>query len=506
LGDPLQQALAEVEAAGFPERQVQLMYLGSEAELAHAAGLRDLRVRANSQRWVGVQTVASWRDADCTFEPTRVWIDGEAWLNPYSPRQIARRSAPGTQVSWPARLADRANRLDWASAGFVRTGSGWSLQRKTLRRDAQQAALDPPLVRTMHIVGAGLAGHALVARMIDCKAPGVDLQWWDLEDSDPWAGSRQPALLEHPHLSIDNNLMAQLCRAAQRALRHLPLEGAIRQGRLQQAQSAQQAAQWKSGVRSLGPLEEACEVHWLEPLQARAVSGWPAPWGALWWPNALRIDPNEWFAAIQRRAGVQPVPISRTALERAISQPADAHQWVIALGTRSFSLGPLKRLGAAAGGHLLAGASTSFDEPVEGLPSSALGGLGSISKLAGRVLVGASYCEPSQCEGLDHAGGNAQRFEAMTGLQPVGAPESFVGARLAVRDHLPLIGEIRELRSAGSVVALCGLGSRGVLWSALGAEEITARALGWSSALAPRLQQAISAQRFLGEGPRVALQ
>ena len=117
----------------------------------------------------------------------------------------------------------------------------------------------------------------------------------------------------------------------------------------------------------------------------------------------------------------------------------------------------------------------------------------------GQLFIGASRqfgTTDPQVEGWMLAKMLKRAAEYMPGLARLNGIRAWAGFRAATPDGMPLIG---ELPGQPGLYAFTGLGSRGLVWSPLGAEILAARLCGDPIPVENELASAIDPRRFLLE-------
>lgn len=498
--------------------------------------------------------------ADAVFIDSRTPVSAQ--LLPAQLASLPRLMAPGARLSALIAVGDAAQ-ADAAlrERGFEPVDSGpldltdvvlpvaLVDQQPAVRRVAslnqrrQPAAIwaSPPAAaqREAIVIGAGLAGCASAAVLAE---RGWRVTVLDAAGDLHGAGGGQPRVADHPHFSADDNRLARLSRhglwlgARWRAPR-APL------GRVQLAASA---ADWQLMARwcasgAIHPSVARC----VDAQEASALTGLRLPRGGLWIPDCDAVAPaalcRQWLDSspnIEWRPNVTVSGLQRDANSWLVFGPDGTliHQAAVVI------------LANAGGAQALAGMRWPLLQRTRGQSTrvqasaweglrSVLGGSAYACPLAdGEILVGATAEEASMLIADPEADrSNLARLQAMLGPpHAADAPASRsepapttrpagIGWRFAAPDHLPLIGalpdETQIARSAATYArndrltlptlpGLYGhfaLGSRGLLWSMLGAEVLAAMIDGGASPLEGDLLQAIDPSRFVRHRLRRAL-
>jgi tRNA 5-methylaminomethyl-2-thiouridine biosynthesis bifunctional protein len=388
--------------------------------------------------------------------------------------------------------------------------------------------------RHVAIVGGGLAGCATAAVLAD---RGWSVSLFDESRSPRAAGGNQPLIADHLHFSPDDNLLARLSRHALWLAR--PWRAAGRPiGRVQLAASAaEQAAQ----VRLCDHLGlDRSLLAWLDAGEASDRCGLRLSHGGLWMPGCDAVAParlcSGWLDSrpgIEWRGGTRVI-----ALDRA--EDDDGWHLIDSAGARLARSPVVILAGAGAAPNLagirwpplqrVRGQSTRLRaESLRGLRSILGGGAYACPLGDGETLVGSSFeaagtLAPDPQADQD----NLARLRAMLpGDTALAAPQALrsggVGWRFATPDRLPMIGaipdEARIARHHGELSrndklpmplrpGLYGhfaLGSRGLLWSILGAEVLASLIDGGAPPLESDLLRAIDPTRFVRQRLRQRL-
>jgi tRNA 5-methylaminomethyl-2-thiouridine biosynthesis bifunctional protein len=471
-----------------------------------------------------------------------IYLDGFAPAkNPdmWSPRvfrSLALTAAPGaTLATWTVAAAVREG---LGAAGFAtekRPGfgpkremlAGQYAPQRPRSKAGPLAHAAPPAQRRALVLGAGIAGSAVAERL---AARGWAVTVVDRRPV-PGGGPLDPiAGVFKPLFSRDDNIASRLSRAGcLAALRHwqgladagLPLAWAPC-GVLQVARNAQQARDFadilaahrypEDFVAPVSPQDAA-------RLAGRGIAGGGMLIRAGGWINPIslcagnllrhasaRILWGRETAAIERRNGTW------RALERGGAVIAEAPLLVLANAWEANAFPqaalPFRRVRGQA----------TF------LPPEALGGLGLVVCREGCVTpaaqgVGAvgSTFDPDDdpAPRIESHASNLERLErllpgAAAGLDPARL-DGRVGFRTATPDRLPLAGALPDAAGAGDLsraqletvprlpglYGLLGLGARGLVWAAGGAELIASELEGEPLPLEADLAAAVDPARFL---------
>ena len=422
-------------------------------------------------------------------------------------RELARLAAPGATIAtWTVAGGVRAALSD---AGFqVEKRAGFGAKREMLAgaRGEPEAVARPQ--RRAVVVGAGVAG-SLCAERLAARGWQVGLVEARTQRSAP------PVGLVRPIANLRDAVNARLSRAAfLYALQHFDELAAgergldwSRCGVLQVAENDEEAARFEVIATSQGHPAEFLE--YLDRARAAAICGWPVPRGGWWFPGGAWVAPSSLAEAALARAGDL---VSRTigrAVDRLEREGAD---WrALDADGRVIAEAPVLVLANAVDAKRLLPAARLSLSAVRGqvtfLPADPsrrldviVSGNGYVAPLArGGHLAGASYAhddpDPS-VRARDHAE-NLARAESMlpgfaNGLDP-SSLDGWTGWRATVPDRLPIFGAAAQ---PGLHLAT-GLGSRGLLWTPLGAELLACQLEEEPWPLPVTLAGAVSPRRFL---------
>ena len=509
--------------------------------------------------------VADWLP-QIVAEVDAFFLDGFAPdRNPamWSPRvckAIGRLAAPGaTAATW---TAARAVREALGAAGFeVRSGSGSGGKRDIIlathapppgwRRSPRRLGIACDGERRALIVGAGLAGCACAwalaeqgwsSRIVDClPAPAG-------------AASGNAGALFHGIVNAQDGRHARFNRAA--ALR---IGEAVRSARERHgAAGAQDGLLRLETARDLPAMQALLAalglppgyVQALDAAAASAAAGLPLDLPAWFYPGGGWVDPAALARSYLERAGDAASftgGVEVAALRRRSADPdaddAQAPQWQLLDGAGRVVAaaavvvlangGDALRLaaGAAAAAWPFApvrGQTTLLpaDTPGLRLPALPLAGSGYLLPAlpGGRALCGATSTVGDESTGPRTGDDlqNLQRLAVLTGSLPrieAEALQGRAGVRCVAEDRLPLIGGVPALAATEGGVAqrldqprfvprlpglhvYAALASRGVTWSALGAEIAAAVISGAPCPVEADLLDAVDAARFASRGAR----
>lgn len=388
------------------------------------------------------------------------------------------------------------------------------------------------------VVGASLAGAAVTERLTS--------RGWhvDLIERQPARATDTSALnvgVFHPHVSADDCILSRLARNAffQAISRWQALEESglpiswQRCGVLQSAADTAQEAAMARTLDMLGyPAGYAAHV---PKLAASRYLGYEPAQGGWWYPQGGWIRPATLIASQIRAAsaGVEPTARVRTHFGRSVASLRRAGKtWqAIASDGTIIAEAPVAVLANSSDAVALA----SVGQPlkcsrgqVSYLPREVLPELRAVLTGKGYVLpavngmsvLGSTY-DFDDDDPLPSTRGHEANLSRLARLIPSRRtrcdPDTLggaVGFRCVAPDRLPLIGELpdldeahdRRLELSGAhmpdvprqegLFGVFALGSRGLIWAALGAEIIVSRIEGEPPPLESDLADAIDPRRF----------
>jgi tRNA 5-methylaminomethyl-2-thiouridine biosynthesis bifunctional protein len=409
---------------------------------------------------------------------------------------LARRSALGARAA--TFTVAGAVRRGLAAQGFaVEKHPGFG--RKSERLEARlsgETPPSPPAGRTVAIVGAGIAGAALMRAFYALGlAPTV------FDPAGPAGGaSGNSAALVMPRLDAGGGAVAALY--AQAMARASDLYGAqpaalIAEGALQLEAGPKDASRFDRIAAS--PLFAPGSVERLDPAAAAARLGEATAVGALALSEALVVDPQmivaAWLEAADVRyaavAALAPIDGGWSLMDEQGRELARADIVCLAAGAAAASLASDLPLRAVRGQVSMA----RNDSP----PPAAIWG-GYLIPTRGGLLFGATHDRDDtdvEVRAVDHARNLAQLAEARPALATDLAQTNLTGRaglRAVTPDFLPLAGAVEG--AAPGLYVLSGLGSRGFCAAPLLAEHVAALATEAPSPLPADLAALVDPARF----------
>lgn len=439
------------------------------------------------------------------FSPARnpgIW-------SPEVVRELARVAAPGaTLATWTVAGGVRAALSD---AGFaIEKRPGFAAKREMLTGTfaKERAAAPAPRVRAAAVIGGGLAG-TVAAERLAVRGWEVDLVDQERLRSAPEIG------LVRPIANLRDAVNAQASRSAflytLQHLRGLAGDGYNLEwdecGVLQLAEGDQEAARFAAIAGSQGYPAQFLE--YVEAARAAQIAGHAVRGPGWWFPTGARVSPASFWVAtlaradarVRRRVGRRVARLEREgaswrALDADDRIVAEAPVLVVANAADAKRLLPEARLPLSQ----VRGQLTYLPARPGHRLKVVVSGSGYAAPIDdGRTCVGATYdhddADRSVRERDNDA--NVRRAESMlpgftAGVDAAGL-EGWTGFRTTVPDRMPIFGAT----AIDGLYTATGLGSRGLLWAPLGAEQLACSLEGEPLPLPRDLGGAISPRRFL---------
>lgn len=450
-----------------------------------------------------------------------IFLDGfspaknpELW-SPHICKQLSRLAAADATLSTWSVASGVRDAL--TVAGFVtdrRAGFGPKRHMLTgqLHPGAKAAALrhrpEPTAPKRVAVIGAGLAGCAVAERM---AARGTEVVLIERHAAPAQEASGNAAGVLRPMIARDDSVIARISRAAflhaSAHLRRLDGEGRPLKwgptGVMQIARDREHEDMQRAVCES-GALPTAF-VRYLPDWEMSRRIGYPVAAGGWWFPRGAWVNPASVCAASLARAG-DALQLHLMMSTEALSVAASDAGWRIS-GSRIRIEADAVVLANATDASALSPCPLPLSRvrgQVSRLPRSLLPHLhvtvcreGYICPTPdGDLNLGASFDpgdEDCSVREDSHAG-NLARLErlfpdAMAPMHPASL-QGRVSFRTATPDRLPVIGEV------DGVHLFTGLGARGLVWHALGAELLASQISGDPTPLESDLVRALRAQRF----------
>lgn len=434
-------------------------------------------------------------------------------------RPLARLTALGARLE--SRGLDAEQRAALTAQGFAFDGDSALF---STRKPRLASAPEPD--RRALVLGAGLAGCAAAARLC---ARGWQVTLVERHPQVALEASGNLAGIFMPLLSRDDNIPTRLTRAAYLyALRLWEQLGGVGRafdgaqcGVLQLSRDARHAAASRA-IAHEGRLPPDY-ARWLEPPDAQALLGLPAPEGGWLFPQGGWARPGGVCEALLASCGAR---LTRRFGAGDVRFERSGGEW-LARGPEGGVLGqaPTAILASGAGARHMA--------HTRELPLQAL--RGQVTHLAPEhapqlplVLCREAYLTPSAhgvtCAGATYdldddprlrSASQEENLARLRGLvsDPMvaaGAPlAGRVGFRCVAPDRLPLVGGLPDFAAAGAterlrdvarhpgLYGLLGYASRGLIWAPLAAELLAAQLEGEPLPLEMALVDALDPARFV---------
>lgn len=372
------------------------------------------------------------------------------------------------------------------------------------------------------VIGAGIAGSTVAAAL---AKQGWKISVFEKAPEIAQATSAHAYAGIHPLLTRDDNLAARALRAGYAyALKNLAIH---KTGCLQVAVDQTQATTWQAMLAQLQ--FDPQFAYWVDARQAEELSGCAQRFGGIWYAEGGWADMAGLCRQHLQTSGIQ-LFLNR-CVSRLFKKNEVWHVWgETPDGYEELAQAPVVILANALDASTVLRASDLL-ESAQQLPLKAVRGQMTFAKIEAdadvrwphavlcgqgyllprmgkQIVFGASYDE-SDADVAVRDRSHAENMQKLAHLFPEIKPQhlrvqgGFVGQRCVAMDHLPLIGAwsvpmrgVHENISAGLYTAL-GLGSRGLIWSALAAEILTSAVTGAPAPVEADLLRALDPNRFL---------
>lgn len=417
-----------------------------------------------------------------------------------------------------------ATAATWCSAGQVRrdlSAAGFLVERVPGfggKRQMTRATLRPELGKPrpavkrepVAVVGGGLAGAA-IARSLALRGHPVAVVDPAMAHGPGGMHEGHRCAAMTPALSRDDNAMSRLSRAGilLAHLRWADLPGVCEPcGSFYRIPPAE-ADSWRHAVESWRfPPDWS---RWCEAAETRELTGISLSAGGVWLGAGALLRPFRLVAALLAHPLISTVPRAARSLRRhdGIWQIVSDGGEVVAEGRRAVIAA------AAATPKLLSGARSDLRFPRLEAMQRMGGQVGhfraDLVPATRSIIAGAGYWLPAD-DGI-HVGGSTYVFDGTVsepseaGFREVAAkvaglleldpakfiaaravPEGWAGWRVALGDHLPVIGAVD---SDEDLWLACGYGSRGLSWMTLAGEVVASRLNGEPQVLERELLKAV---------------
>lgn len=436
-------------------------------------------------------------------------------------RPLSRLCAPGAVLRARGLTPLQAHAL--GGAGFACRTDGDVIDATfTTRKPPSPWARQGAAERRAIVLGAGLAGAAACERLC---ARGWEVALVERHAHAASEASGNLAGIAMPLLSKDDNIMARLSRAAfLYALDYWAALGPIRAERCGVIQLARDGAhaqvQRAIAEQHRYPPEFA---RWLEPAEAGALAGVPAPDGAWLFAQAGWARPASVCAAMLDACGAQ---LARHFGAGSVTLERRLGQWHALDGAgRTIAQAPVVVVANGAGALQLAQTAAlplaSVRGQVTHLAQGALPHTAHVlcreayltPAIDGWHSLGASYdddADPALRQRSQDQ--NLAKIASLLGVESIGASAPLagrVGFRCVAPDRLPLVGalpdphaggrieRLREIARLPGMHGLLGYASRGLSWAPLAAELLASQLDDNPLPLETDLAAALDPARFL---------
>jgi tRNA 5-methylaminomethyl-2-thiouridine biosynthesis bifunctional protein len=450
-----------------------------------------------------------------------IHLHGIAGQGMHFARALARLAAPGAVLHARGLTLSQAHAL--GGAGFDCHAGGDTIDAVfTTRKPASPWARKAAPERRAIVLGAGLAGSAACERL---SARGWQVTLIERHAEAASEASGNLAGIAMPLLSKDDNIMARLSRASfLYALGYWDRLGAIKGARcgvIQLARDAQHAAVQReiASAHSYPPTF----ARWMEPAEAGAMAGVPAPDGAWLFPQAGWARPSSVCAAMLDACGAA---LTRHFGTGSVRLERIDEQWhVIDSSGRAIAHAPVVVVANGSGAVQLAQTAALPLDAVRGQVTHVAEG--TLPQLK-HVLCREAYLTPaidgwhslgaSYDDNDDSALRVQSQHENLAKIRSLLAdPDAGQGAPLAGRvgfrcvapDRLPLVGALPDPAASGRIerlrdiarlpgmYGLLGYASRGLSWAPLAAELLASQLDNNPLPLEAELANALDPARFL---------
>lgn len=481
--------------------------------------------------------VSAWLP-ELVAEVDAFYLDLDPVWQPRIFKALARLAAPGATLA--TRTSDSAVRSGLHTAGFELRKATPDITQATYaptftpRRAPSRVLRNPSASRHALIIGAGLAGCATACALAEL---GWSSTVFDRQAAPAQETSGNPGGLFHGIVNAQDGTHARFNRAAalqaqqavQRALQQHAVAGAV-QGLLRL--DSGNPTDMHATLTRLGLPPDY--VRAVSPAEASALSGMSLTQAAWFYPGGGWVQPHGLAQAWLTQAAGRTQFRANTSVAQLRKmgshwQLLDAHHQLI-------EQAEVVVLANAGDALRLLGNPPWPLEPVRGQISLAQAGAVALPRIP---IAGAGYLLPpidghavfgataqpgdmdASVRDTDH-GANLAQLSRLVG-RPIELPASTLSGRTGWRwvapDRLPLIGAVPSAHTQGlerpldqprlvprmeGLYVMTGLASRGITWSALGAQTLAALIAGAPVPLEASLLDAIDPARFISRAVRRA--
>jgi tRNA 5-methylaminomethyl-2-thiouridine biosynthesis bifunctional protein len=428
-----------------------------------------------------------------------IYLDGFApaknpdmW-SPQSLRAVSRLAAPGaTAATWSVAASVRAALEETGFEVEKRPGFGFKKEMLCARYTRKNQEEIKAKERKATVVGAGLAGAALCERLC---ARGWEVTLLERHGAPAEEASGNHAGSFHPIVTPDDSVFARLARAAflLSLSRWERIEGLRwdRCGVLQLSRNEKEAASQRASIANLALPPEYAQL--VSREEASAHAGVEVAAGGLWFPQAGWIKPQSLVEALLHSCGDR----LKRSFNNELKKPDEKELTILATADDSLHRVPHARLRRVRGQLTYLPA-----ERLEAPHAVVLRGGMVLPPVDGLCVVGASF-DIEDDDAAPRASSDEGNLERLGRILPgfsvmnLTSLKNRVAFRTVASDRLPLAGKLGE-----NVYGLLALGSRGLIWSTLGAELIAAELEGEPLPLEGDLVDALHPARFARRAER----
>jgi tRNA 5-methylaminomethyl-2-thiouridine biosynthesis bifunctional protein len=397
-------------------------------------------------------------------------------------RAVSRLAAPGaTAATWSVAAGVRSALEETGFSVAKRPGFGAKREMLCATFNGPSKNSFLPKERTATVVGAGIAGASVCERLC---ARGWDVTLVERHAAPAQEASGNLAGTFHPIVTPDDSLFARLTRAGFLAAsrRFAALKDARWDpcGVLQLARDEREAQSQAASVAALSLPPEYAQL--VDAEEASRHAGVAVAAGGLWFPRGGWIQPRSLVDALLDACGPR---LTRRFSSEMKTRPEGIT--ILATAAAEIAHARLRRVR----GQLTYLRAEALDAP----RVVVLRGGMILPPVEGTCVAGASFDidDDDPAPRVSSHEGNLERLARILALPPLDAArlEGRVAFRTVARDRLPLAGRVDD-----DTWGLLALGSRGLLWAALGAELVASMLEGEPLPVEGKLADAVDPLRF----------
>jgi tRNA 5-methylaminomethyl-2-thiouridine biosynthesis bifunctional protein len=411
-------------------------------------------------------------------------------------RSLARLAAPGaTAATWSVAASVRHALEETGFAVEKRPGFGEKREMLVARYAGTGRIASAPKKKIATVVGAGLAGAAVCERLC---ARGWNVTLLERHAGPAKEASGNHAGAFHPLVTPDDSLFARATRAAFLASleRWTLLDGPRWDpcGLLQLARDEREALSQRRSIAALAlPPDYAALV---SRDEASAHAGVPVAAGGIWFPRGGWIQPASLAEAQLFACGERLERRFNTEVKKLSESSSDVV--ILCNAADALRLHPVAHLRLR---RVRGQVTYVHAERMEAPRAVVLRGGMVLPAVDGLCVVGATYDLEDE-DPAPRVESHAANLERAARILPGFAfdPKSVEGRvafRAVAADRLPIVGKI-----ANGCYAGFAYGSRGLLWSTLGAELIASELEGEPLPVEGALADAVAPERFARRAAR----